>query len=104
MVMKILREILGEDVEYFSLSLERRERVVNELWDEVYGSSYKKSLERPQMDSPLYQQIQILNFLFHSLKEFEENEQFEICDVVYRLIEITEEKIKEIDQHYADTK
>ena len=109
MVMNILREILlgvglDGEVEYFSLSLEDRERVVNKLWDEVYGPSYKRSLERPEMDSSLYQQIQILNFLFNSLKEFEEIEQFEVCDVVYRLIEITEDKINEIDKHYADTK
>ena len=106
--MKILQEILERlnmevDIEYFDLSITERERVVNVLWDEVYGPSYERSLEDTRMDNPLFQQIQILHFLFDILKEFEHEEQFEICDVVSRLINITESKIQQIDRYYAHT-
>ena len=107
--MRILKEIIEQldgydpEQEYFEFDIGQRNRIVSVLWDNVYGDYYKKSLRGKTQETPLKVQLDILMYLLQILQEHEEKEQFELCDVVQRLIEITEHKISELDEHYANS-
>lgn len=103
---KIIKRLEGYDPdrEYFEFKEKERDNIVSLLWDEVYGNYYLQSLKGKTSETPLRVQINILTYLMTILNEYEQNEQFEICDVVLKLIQITENKITQLDRYYATTK
>lgn len=109
MIMRILKEVIrkleGMDPnnEYFTFNKEERNKICSVLWDEVYGEIYLKSLQGKTIEKPLTIQYNILTFLMELLEEFKEKESYELCEVVDNLINITEDKIQQIDRYYAAT-
>ena len=110
MIMRILKEVIrkleGMDPnnEYFTFNKEERNKICSVLWDEVYGDIYLKSLQGKTIEKPLTIQYNILTFLIELLEQFKEDENYELCEVVETLIDITEDKIQQIDRYYAENK
>ena len=108
--MKILEDIINRldgydpNKDYFHFNTEEREHIVNVLWEEVYGDYYLMSLMGETEDNPLKIQFDILMYLFGLISQFEKEENYELCDVVNRLIIITENKIQKIEEDYANSK
>ena len=102
----IIRNLEGLDVDkdYFDYTNKERHLIVSTLWDKVYGEYYIKSLMGLTDDNPLKIQLDILTYLMSILSEYENHQEFELCDIVLRLIQITEIKIQEIDDNYANSK
>ena len=107
--MRILQDIINRldgfdpNAEYFDFTEQERDTLVGVLWDEVYGRPYFNS-KRPNTPSqPLEDHYNILIYLMEILTGFEDDDEYEICDVVNRLIHITENKINTIDLYYANT-
>ena len=109
MVMKVLKEIISKlngydpNTEYFDFNLKQRNHIVSVLWDEVYGNHYISSLKGLTGENPLKVQYETLHYLNHILKEYEEIESYELCDIAKRLIDMTENKIQKIDIKYANS-
>lgn len=107
--MRILKEVIrkleGMDPnnEYFTFNKEERNKICSVLWDEVYGDIYLKSLQGKTIEKPLTIQYNILTFLIELLEQFKEDENYELCEVANTLIDITEDKIQQIDRYYAVT-
>ena len=107
--MRILQDIINKldgynpDQNYFEFTEQERDRLVGVLWDEVYGIPYFNTLHYPTKSKPLEAHYDILVYLIEVLHQFEDEDEYEICDVVNRLITITEDKIRAINKHYADT-
>lgn len=108
--MRILENIikrlegLDPDKDYFDYTNKERHLIVSTLWDEVYGEYYIKSLMGLTQDNPLKIQFDILTYLIDILNDYERDQEFELCDIVLRLIQITEIKIQNIDDNYANSK
>jgi hypothetical protein len=111
MVMKILKEIIEklglenvEELEYFDLSEDKRKELVSMIWDEVYGEEYIKSYLPMTPQNPLEVQFDIISYLMDILHENEQKGEYEVCDIVLQLIQISEHKMEIIDKIYANTK
>ena len=108
--MRILENIIKRlegfdpDCEYFDYTSDQREFLAGVLWDEVYGDYYVDSLKGLTMENPLTAQLNILDYLMTTLNEYETDGEYELCDIVLKLIQITEHKIQEIDRYYANSK
>lgn len=108
--MKILEDIINRldcydpQKDYFHYTTDEREHIVSVLWDEVYGEDYRRSLRGKSITNPLQVQLDILLYLMSILSKFEREDEFELCDVVQRLINITEHKIDKIEEDYANSK
>jgi hypothetical protein len=107
--MRILKEVIRKlegmnpNDEYFTFSKEERKKICSVLWDEVYGDIYLKSLQGKTIEKPLTIQYNILSYLMELLENFKEHESYELCEVVNTLINITENKIQQIERYYATT-
>lgn len=101
--MNILKDVIGKMDEYdhkksyWDYTPNQREKIVEKLWDEVYGGYYKNSLMGRTISNPLSVQHDILEYLFFLLEEHKLNEDYEVCDVIEQLITITEIKTQELD-------
>lgn len=111
--MRLIQEILqrivdldgfDENKEYFDYSDEDRNKLTSILWDEIYRDVYLNSLIGRTIGGPLETQYDILSDLYYLQKHFEMDEQYELCDIVRNLINITEKKVQQIDRYYAHTK
>lgn len=108
--MKVVKEIverLGvenpEGMEYFDLNEKLRDKMVSIIWDDVYAEEYIRSYLPNASMTPLQLQFEIISYLMDILHTNEERGDYEVCDITIRLIKISENKIQEIDKHYADT-
>jgi len=107
--MRILKDIIDKlegldpDLDYFQHSVKDRDRLASVLWDEVYGKPYLNDMKTSRRTKPLEAHYDILVYLIGILYDFEGDDEYELCDVVHRLINITEDKIKTLNRYYADT-
>ena len=97
----ILQEVgADENTEYWETTEEKRKEIISRLWDIIYGDIYKDAVVKHTEES-IETQYEILVSLHSTLHSFEKEEEYELCDVVQSLINITEDKIQEIDFKYA---
>jgi len=101
--MRILQQLFERlegyepDKDYFEYPKRKRQKVISHLWDTLYGDLYRMSIDNGDALDTHYH---ILTYLQQTLKDFEGSDEYEACDVILELINITEDKIQQID---ADT-
>ncbi len=105
--MRILEKVIGRlegydsQTEYFDFTEQQRSEIISILWDEVYGEFYKLCLKGDTDESPLEAHMNIISYLYFLRDEKIEEEEYEVCEVIEGLINITESKVRKYD---ADTK
>ena len=103
--MRILKDIIekleGYDTnkEYFEFTEKERDKLVSILWEEIYGNTE----HFPNRLITLSEHFDLIVYLMDVIKDFEIDEQYESCDVIHRLIDITDNKIQEINKDFANT-
>lgn len=102
---KFMMNDIGLTDGWFSkMNEEQREETSDLLWSEVYGDVFNPLIKSNYSNETIQVQHQILNYLNNILEDYEYIEDFEACDIVNRLILITKDKIKLIEQGYAHSK
>lgn len=105
--MRILEKVIGKlegydsQTDYFDFTEKQRREIISILWDEVYGDFYKQCLKGETDESPLEAHMNIISYLYYLKDEKLIQEEYEVCEVIDGLINITESKVR---QHDADTK
>jgi len=104
--MRILKDIIekldGYDTnkDYFEFTEQERDTLACVLWEEVYGGKLFISNRL----ITLSEHYDLLVYLVDVIQEFEKEDEYEICDVMHRLINITDNKIQQIDKEIANPK
>ena len=102
---KLLNRIIRElslnpaTTDYFDLDEPTRQVVYDTLWDEVYSEMYRDSYET--LYGPIGIELDIHTSLDNLLLRHEELENYEVCDLLKGLLQVTPHKIHQIDLEYA---
>lgn len=106
--MTILDDILRQldipiDVDYFDIPIDKREKFISLLWDQMYQKPYLSTYREGSRINPFDMENDIVVDLYIKKEEFLNEEKYEEVQIIQDLLNMTQDKLNQI-RNYANSK